>query len=336
MGPRLLSAVAWLCAAAAILLTLRAFAQAPPQSTPQATTTQATPQPPDEPPVCVKCHKEAWEGFAQTKHAVRVDPRTPFGTGRDCQACHGDATEHLKNPVKNSMPQRFLPTTLAAEKSGVCLSCHAGNRHLTFWDSGRHAVNGVSCNNCHNLHAPPPPAAASALKQRDPTVSPYVNTIRQLEYKTCTVCHMQIRSAILKPSHHPIMEGKVRCTDCHNPHGALSERMVNNESINDLCKTCHADKRGPYMFEHPPVEQNCLTCHNSHGSAHNKLLNEKVPNLCQDCHDWSRHPGTFYSGNQGWPPGASNTRLIARSCLNCHNNIHGSNAPANRGQFFTR
>jgi len=61
-----------------------------------------------------------------------------------------------------------------------------------------------------------------------------------------------------------------------------------------------------------------------------------VPNLCEDRHDWSRHPGTFYSGNQGWPPGASNTRLIARSCLNCHNNIHGSNAPANRGQFFTR
>jgi predicted CXXCH cytochrome family protein len=102
------------------------------------------------------------------------------------------------------------------------------------------------------------------------------------------------------------------------------------------------------MFEHPPVEQNCLNCHNSHGSSHNKLLNEKVPTLCQDCHDAGRHPGTFYDGSQGWqkpytvaPPGQTysngpNTRFIARACLNCHNSIHGSNAPANRGQFFTR
>ncbi|HKC43564.1 MAG TPA: hypothetical protein VKC64_07035, partial [Burkholderiales bacterium] len=177
MGLRLALAVAWICIGAAAVLTVPAFAQAP-QSDPR-TSEAPPPAAPEPPPICAKCHKEAWEGLSQTKHAVRVDPRTPFGTGRDCQACHGDATEHLKSPTKNPMPQRFLPTTLAAEKSGVCLSCHAGNRHLTFWDSGRHAVNGVSCNNCHNLHAPPPPAAASALRQRDPTVSPYVNTIRQ-------------------------------------------------------------------------------------------------------------------------------------------------------------
>ncbi len=325
MGLRLSLAGVWVCAAAAFL-TVPIFAQAPPS--------------PAEPPVCAKCHQEAYETFAQTKHAVRADPRTPFGTGRDCQSCHGDATEHLKNPVKNPMPQRFLKEVPADEKSGVCLTCHAGNRHLTFWESGRHRNNEVSCNNCHKLHAAPPPAAASALQRRDPTISPYVTTVRQTEYQTCITCHMQIRSQILKPSHHPIIEGKVKCSDCHNPHGALSHAMVKNESVNQLCTTCHANKRGPYMWEHPPVEENCLTCHNSHGSSHNKLLTEKVPNLCQDCHDWSRHPGTFYDGSQGWarPPaqGGPNTRFIARSCLNCHNQIHGSNAPANRGQFFTR
>jgi predicted CXXCH cytochrome family protein len=90
------------------------------------------------------------------------------------------------------------------------------------------------------------------------------------------------------------------------------------------------------MNEHAPVEENCLTCHNSHGSAHAKLLNERVPNLCQDCHDWSRHPGTYYSGNQGWSNPVPNTRLVARACLNCHTNIHGNNAPAMRGKFFLR
>jgi hypothetical protein len=28
--------------------------------------------------------------------------------------------------------------------------------------------------------------------------------------------------------------------------------------------------------------------------------------------------------------------MIARSCLNCHSNIHGSNAPASRGTTHVR
>jgi DmsE family decaheme c-type cytochrome len=349
MALRRSPAVTWMCAvavaalaAAVTVLALPGFAQAPPKPSPEPKPPAAESKPPAaEPPVCVKCHEEAWVGFSQTRHAVRGDARTPFGTGRDCQACHGDASEHLKNPAKNPIPQRFLKETPGRERSAVCLTCHVGNRHLTFWESGRHAKNDVACNNCHNVHAAPPPASvAGALQQRDATISPFVTTIRQLEYKTCTTCHMQIRSALLKPSHHPLMEGKIKCSDCHNPHGALSPAMVKNESVNDLCVTCHSNKRGPYMWEHPPVEENCLTCHQSHGSPHNKLLTEKVPNLCQDCHDAGRHPGAFYDGSQGWqrPPslGGPNTRFIARSCLNCHGNIHGSNAPANRGQFFLR
>ena len=32
----------------------------------------------------------------------------------------------------------------------------------------------------------------------------------------------------------------------------------------------------------------------------------------------------------------ADTRLIDRGCVNCHSNLHGSNAPAMRGQFFLR
>ena len=38
----------------------------------------------------------------------------------------------------------------------------------------------------------------------------------------------------------------------------------------------------------------------------------------------------------GQPSANVNTRLIARACVNCHNAIHCSNAPAARGKFFTR
>jgi DmsE family decaheme c-type cytochrome len=286
----------------------------------------------DTTPVCANCHEQSHESIALTAHGAKQD-----ASGSMCQACHGDASAHVQDPLKNKMVNKFKGTP-AADRDAICMNCHTGQRHLAFWESGKHAKNEVSCNNCHNIHG----------KAKNPAVSPFVTTARMNEADVCGACHKPIRSAINKPSHHPIVEGKVKCSDCHNPHGALSHAMVKQETVNQQCESCHADKRGPYVFSHPPVEDNCLSCHNPHGSSHRRLLNENVPNLCQDCHDWSRHPGSFYQAQGGWtitegmtgtqgaPNPAVNTRLIARACLNCHNAIHGSNAPANRGKFFIR
>lgn len=271
--------------------------------------------------VCAKCHEDAVRGILPSRHGAKID-----ASGSMCQSCHGDAAAHLKDPQKAKPERNFDKAMTADQKSAACLGCHDGNRQLTFWDSGKHKKNDVACNSCHNIHGKP----------RDPSISPYVTTQRALQYEVCGSCHQSIRNQINKTSHHPIAEGKAACSDCHNPHGALSHAMVKNESVNQLCTNCHTDKRGPFMWEHAPVEENCLSCHAAHGSNVPKLLNEKVPNLCQDCHDWSRHPGTYYGGNQGFAPGLQNTRFLARACVNCHQAIHGSNAPGNRGKFFTR
>lgn len=273
--------------------------------------------------VCAKCHEGAVNGMKFSRHAGVND-----AGGKACQSCHGDATAHLKDPVKNGMKKAFARNVPAAEKEQVCLSCHDGNRQLAFWESGKHKKNDVACNDCHNVHG----------KAGKPSVSSYVTTSRKLEYESCASCHKNIQAQVNKNSHHPIVEGKVACSDCHNPHGAMSHAMVKNESVNQLCISCHGDKRGPFIWEHAPVEENCLSCHNSHGSNHNKLLTEKVPNLCQDCHDAARHPGTPYGGNAsfGTQSGGNSTRFLARSCVNCHQTIHGSNAPGNRGKYFTR
>jgi DmsE family decaheme c-type cytochrome len=278
---------------------------------------------------CTLCH-DAPEilSISKTRHGAVADPRTPT-----CTSCHGESDAHRNNPGATKPDRYFAQNskTPADDRAGACLACHGGDRHLAFWEAGRHKKNEVACNNCHQIHE----SKNLLLRAETPKISPYERTNRQLEYETCTACHKSLRAQIAKTSHHPLMEGKINCSSCHNPHGALSHAMVNEESVNQLCTSCHNDKRGPFINEHPPVEENCLTCHTPHGSIHMKLLAERVPNVCQDCHDFSRHPGSYYSGNQGWT-GAQNTRLIARACLNCHTNIHGSNAPAARGQFFLR
>jgi DmsE family decaheme c-type cytochrome len=160
--------------------------------------------------------------------------------------------------------------------------------------------------------------------------------------EACFTCHTDIRYQANKQSHHPIIEGKVKCSDCHNPHGSTTHGMLKADSVNLLCYKCHADKRGPYLWEHPPVEENCLACHDSHGTKASKLLKEKLPNLCQDCHDAQRHPGTPYDARTTFLGNAKSNKMYGRSCLNCHGVIHGSNAPENpssgnnSGRFFTR
>ncbi len=286
------------------------------------------------PEVCKACHADYVATFEASIHGKKGHPKSPASAG-GCAVCHGDGTEHVKagggrgvGGIRN-LGSKKLP---AEEKSAVCLTCHADNRHLAFWESGRHRKNEVSCSNCHNPHG----GNDALLRIDNPSISPLSRTSRVPQQDLCFTCHRDIRAQVLRPSHHPIQEGKIQCSSCHNPHGALSHAMLRHETVNQQCLSCHADKRGPYMFEHPPVEENCLTCHNPHGSRSVKLLREKVPNLCQDCHDAAQHPGTAYDPPDSFQGATPNTRFVARSCLNCHNEVHGSNAPASRGRRFVR
>ena len=118
--------------------------------------------------------------------------------------------------------------------------------------------------------------------------------------------------------------------------------------ISDTCYNCHAEKRGPLLWEHLPVRENCLNCHTPHGSNQARLLTERPSFLCQDCHANSGHQSAILSGAQlnstkpglpykVFPPtgaAVTNFRAFARGCVNCHSQIHGSNNPS--GAYFTR
>jgi DmsE family decaheme c-type cytochrome len=150
----------------------------------------------------------------------------------------------------------------------------------------------------------------------------------------------------MRTSHHPVREGKMACASCHNPHEGTRPKMVKADSVNELCYTCHTEKRGPFLFEHAPVREDCVTCHEPHGSNQGRMLAQKAPNLCWNCHlTGSGHfgSGDNFSTEKGVPvapPGAPsgfptvNSRFIERSCRTCHVKIHGSNHPS--GAYFVR
>ena len=99
------------------------------------------------------------------------------------------------------------------------------------------------------------------------------------------------------------------CSSCHNPHGSATDKLLREASVNETCYKCHADKRGPFLWEHEPVRDNCLNCHNPHGSVNEYMLTIQRPRLCQSCHMGPGH------GNPGNP---MTVQSVNRSCQNCH------------------
>jgi DmsE family decaheme c-type cytochrome len=196
------------------------------------------------------------------------------------------------------------PTHTLDEYNQVCLGCHEkGNR--TLWRGSAHEMRGVACVNCH-------------IVMRN--VTPKYQLAQLTEMDTCLQCHKNKRAEMWRSSHMPVREGKMTCSSCHNPHGSFGEALLRTATVNDACYKCHAEKRGPFLWEHPPVRENCLNCHDPHGSMQDAMLKVSRPRLCQQCHTAADHPG-----NPGNPRAIYS---IAGACSNCHVKIHGSNSPA--------
>ena len=276
--------------------------------------------------VCIACHPTQNKQFTHTLHAnvFRLNPRNEREKLR-CEACHGPGSNHIKDPSNPANHASLIGYTKewgtpVVQQNAMCLACHKGGER-TFWPGSTHAVNNLACSDCHN---PMAKLSASGLLKK-----PSIN-------ETCMTCHQQQRAEFSKRSHMPLLEGKLTCVDCHNPHGSTSKSLLKADSVNETCYQCHAEKRGPFLWEHAPVRDNCLNCHNAHGSNHDKLLQVARPFLCQQCHaNAAFHQADLYNAGQLVGGGAAaNARMLGRSCQNCHSQIHGSNHPA--GARFQR
>lgn len=267
--------------------------------------------------VCLSCHED------EQVTPILAGPHGPLAHATDagCIACHGPSEAHLLRPPRG---QRRAPpdvdfgrgtATPVERQDAACIDCHRGATTLHWWGS-HHEAAGVGCADCHRAH-----------EARDPMTDP----IAQIE--ACVGCHAKTRAEALRPSHHPMQDGRVACADCHGPHGGPGPGGLVEPTVNDTCLACHADLRGPFLWEHPPAREDCLTCHRPHGSAHRDLLVQRTPWLCQQCHMAQFHPSTALSGTAlpgpTLPSGSQN--LMGRDCLNCHAKVHGSNHPSGAG-----
>jgi DmsE family decaheme c-type cytochrome len=267
---------------------------------------------------CTLCHGGSVNvpvfAIGKTRHGVMADQRTPT-----CASCHGESDSHINKPEGGKewpKPDRTFTrnsTTPIQDRNQSCLGCHQGGKRI-HWTMSAHATNDVACTSCHGVHV-----------GKDAVLS------KTTQSEVCFTCHKEQRAQIYRTSRHPIPEGKVACSDCHNPHGTAGEKMLVRDNVNDTCYQCHMEKRGPFVRTHQPVQENCAICHNPHGSTQPNLLKVRPPFLCQECHEPTRHLGNL--GNLAG--GSTSANLAARGCLNCHTNIHGTNNPFDIGNERT-
>ena len=259
------------------------------------------------PHICYRCHASK----AQQEDVAH--PHQICGAvGFDCATCH--------NPHGKVRHET---------RSELCLQCHDQSSPTMAWHSSIHSMNNVACTDCHNPHPDMNVQQVVDIQhtnvRRPPRMPMSVD-----QPAVCFKCHGDIYARISMPQHHPIKEGKMVCSDCHDAHGQ-SHGNLKEASVNLICYRCHADKQGPFAYEHPPVTEDCTICHEPHGTVANNLLRQPTVFLCLRCHSGHRtgpnrpdHAGLL--GDVG--TNANLQRSFYTDCTQCHNQIHGSDLPS--------
>jgi DmsE family decaheme c-type cytochrome len=247
---------------------------------------------------CVTCHTAEAKSFDSNPHAKLALEHG--GKGVTCESCHGAGKAHVESGGDKT--KIFSPATASAKQiDATCLGCHS-DAHPNFLRSP-HARANVSCISCHSVHQSAPETAL--LKVNQPAL--------------CFQCHTDVKPSFDMPFHHKINEGLIKCSDCHDPHGTFgNNNLKSTADQNAICTKCHAETRGPFVFEHAPVKaEGCLGCHTPHGSQNARLLNmPNVNTLCNQCHS-----PVASASVHGMSAGSSELT----PCTSCHTYIHGSN-----------
>jgi predicted CXXCH cytochrome family protein len=288
---------------------------------------------------CRSCHKAEATEFHKTPHANLADARS--SQAMNCETCHGAGQAHseaeeaahgddAKTVAANLLIFSFHGTVQA--NTARCLTCHTAARGQQAFAHSQHAGAGVSCQSCHATHmvetVRPTTAGTPRLAQAALFTVPQLpaetrwlreSLLKDSQPNLCYTCHAAERAQFAQPFHHRVPEGSMKCTDCHSVHGSENRASLSQPAW-ETCTTCHADKHGPFLFEHAAVKvEGCAICHTPHGSVSRFLLARRESRfLCLQCH------GDTHSDIAGVP----HSRLGFQTrgdCTRCHTAVHGSN-----------
>lgn len=315
--------------------------------------------------LCLQCHDgphmNQWHGSQHDLANIGCtdchDPHPATGVSMSvdqpnvCYRCHSDTRQlqEIAGPHQILGPNGFNCSTChvphgrvtAETRSNQCLQCHTGSPTMA-WHSSYHFREGVACADCHEAH-PNVERARVANVSHTNVVRPNVRPMGVADPETCYKCHPKMFALASLPSHHPIREGKLRCSDCHDSHGQ-EHGSLKAPTLNQLCFECHAEKEGPFVWEHAPVTENCGICHEPHGSVTNNLLHQPTMFLCLRCHTGHSTHGrslqctrchlvddvpTLVGGgprNPMIPTTPASRQALFTDCTQCHSQVHGSDS----------
>jgi DmsE family decaheme c-type cytochrome len=235
--------------------------------------------------VCSNCHTTFHPEMRRSGHAALMRE------GEQCAACHGNASLHVESggdPRKILRPDRQK----RADADATCLSCHRDGDSMVRWTCSEHGREDVSCIQCHD---------ANAARGK---------TIRGGEFELCGSCHLDVKAKFRLPNRHRVENGRVDCSDCHDPHGNTS-KMRDRDLRMRVCGDCHAEKTQPFVFDHGVKRtEGCVACHDPHGSVNRRMLTfAQVKPMCLQCHPEVPHD----LGQRKYD-----------NCISCHVEVHGS------------
>lgn len=255
---------------------------------------------------CVACHAETTQQFSSNPHsrASANQREAVTHSSAECAQCHGDVEQHSVAPSQTQGMHSFRNEP-ASEVNAVCSSCHK-NEHPQSTDP--HGRAGLDCTSCHSIHGEVP-VATLPENFRDVGAASAV----------CYSCHQDTFSQFNFNEGHRLAQGAVSCVSCHDPHQP-DKGMRLGGFQQSQCRTCHADKDGPFVFEHAASRvEGCNACHTPHASPNRHMLtHQDTGALCYTCH------AAAPQFHLGFGPGPA--RFDERTvCTNCHVTIHGSN-----------
>ena len=279
---------------------------------------------------CAACHEPQAKAFEPTKHAKLNTIPSWKEKRTGCESCHGPGKAHVESngdKLKIVSFKRMDPKAAA----DTCLACHAGKESHNNFRRGEHWRNNVGCSDCHTVHGPPPSGkfqlGSTTLIGDASNLNPGQANDAQLranEPQLCMACHNETKAQFSKPFHHKVLEGTMRCSDCHNPHGGFEQKQGKlGIGADAACIKCHTNKQGPFVYEHAPLKvEGCAMCHTPHGSSNPKMLKRpQIRQMCFEC-----HTGITDELSPQVPSRHNQAQMREQQCTVCHSAIHGSNS----------